>query len=98
MSAAGVTLIGVPIDLGAGRRGVDMGPSAFRIADIDRKMGELGYDGEDAGNLHVPIPETLAPGDSRLKYLKEIKEVCDTLREEVSRALSGGRKPVVLGG
>jgi len=98
MSAAGVTLIGVPIDLGAGRRGVDMGPSAFRIADIDRKIADLGYDVADAGDLRVPIPETLAPGDSHLKYLKEIKEACEALRDEVSAALGRGRKPVVLGG
>jgi arginase len=98
MAAPGVTLIGVPIDLGAGRRGVDMGPSAFRIADIDRRIAELGYDVEDVGNLHVPIPETQGHGDARLKYLKEIKGACEALREEVSAALGRGRKPLVLGG
>ena len=93
-----VTLIGVPLDLGAGRRGVDMGPSAFRVAEIDRKVKELGYDVQDAGDLDVQIQETREPGDPRLKYLKEIKEACEALRDKVGETLAAGRLPVVLGG
>jgi arginase len=93
-----VRFIGVPLDLGAGRRGVDMGPSAFRVADIHQKVRELGYEVEDAGDLEVSIPETQQPGNPRLKYLKEIRETCERLRDEVGRALELGQLPVVLGG
>ncbi len=98
MQQRSVTLIGVPLDLGAGRRGVDMGPSAFRVAEIDRKLGELGYKVADVGDLDVQIQETHNPGDPRLKYLKEIKETCEALREKVGAALASGSMPVVLGG
>ena len=98
MSARQVTFIGVPLDLGAGRRGVDMGPSAFRVAGILEKVRGLGYEVEDWGDLPVKIPETQAPGDPRMKYLKEIKEVCEHLRDKVETAVAKGKIPVVLGG
>src|SRR5258708_35256641 len=98
MSERAVALVGVPLDLGAGRRGVDMGPSAFRVAEIERKIRDLGYRVDDAGDLPVPIPETQSPGDPRAKYLKEIKEVCETLRDTVGRLLGEGKRPVTLGG
>jgi arginase len=93
-----VTFIGVPLDLGAGRRGVDMGPSAFRIADVHQRVRELGYEVEDAGDLTVSIAETRAPGDPRMKYLREIREVCEALRDRVGAVASAGSIPVVLGG
>jgi len=98
MSARQVTFIGVPLDLGAGRRGVDMGPSAFRVAGILEKVRCLGYEVEDVGDLPVKIPETQGPGDPRMKYLKEIKEVCEHLRDKVETAVAKGKIPVVLGG
>jgi len=98
MAKRRVTLIGVPLDLGAGRRGVDMGPSAFRVAEVDAKVGDLGHAVEDRGDLKVKIRETQGPGDPRLKYLKEIVEVCETLREHVETAIGAGQTPVVLGG
>jgi len=98
MAKRRVTLIGVPLDLGAGRRGVDMGPSAFRVAEVDAKIAELGHEVDDRGDLQVKIRETQGPGDPRLKYLKEILEVCETLRERVAEALVAGTTPVVLGG
>ena len=93
-----VTLIGVPLDLGAGRRGVDMGPSAFRVAGIDQRIRSLGYEVVDAGDLPVKIAETQVPGDPHLKYLKEIKEVCENLRDRVEAEVAKGSLPVVLGG
>ncbi|MGC1853009.1 MAG: arginase family protein, partial [Solirubrobacterales bacterium] len=75
MAKPRLTLIGVPLDLGAGRRGVDMGPSALRVADVHAKVAALGYDVTDSGDLPVKIQETQGPGDPRLKYLKEIVEV-----------------------
>jgi arginase len=98
MVARKVSLIGVPLDLGAGRRGVDMGPSAFRVAGVEDRLRRLGCELEDRGDLPVKIQETQGAGDPRLKYLKEIKEVCETLREEVGRVLEAGRLPLVLGG
>lgn len=98
MAKPRVTLIGVPLDLGAGRRGVDMGPSALRVADVDAKIAALGHDVDDWGDLPVKIQETQGPGDPRLKYLKEILEVCVLLRNRVGEALAAGAMPVVLGG
>ncbi|MGE0453812.1 MAG: arginase [Vicinamibacteria bacterium] len=93
-----VTIIGVPLDLGAGRRGVDMGPSAFRVAEINQRVRDLGYLVEDAGDVHVEIAETHDPGDPRLKYLREIRETCATVRDRVRQAMDAGSIPVVLGG
>jgi arginase len=98
MDAARVTIVGVPLDLGAGRRGVDMGPSAFRVAEVARRIRELGCLVEDAGDLRVSIPETRDPGDPRLRYLREIRETCESLRDVVSDVVAQGRVPVVLGG
>ena len=93
-----VTLIGVPLDLGAGRRGVDMGPSAFRLADIHQTVRDLGYDVIDAGDVEVAVRETRDPGDPRMKYLAEIRATCEALRDRVGEALAAGARPVVLGG
>ena len=91
-------MIGAPLDLGAGRRGVDMGPSAFRVAGIDQRIRDLGHEVTDAGDLKVSIPETQVPGDPRMKYLAEIREVCEVLRDKVEQVLEGGGVPVALGG
>lgn len=93
-----VALVGVPLDLGAGRRGVDMGPSALRAAGAQARVEALGYDVSDWGDLPVKIQETQGPGDPRLKYLKEILEVCGLLRDRVGEAVAAGALPVVLGG
>ena len=75
-----------------------MGPSAFRVAEVAQRLQDLGYQVEDLGDLRVSIPETQGPGDPHLRYLKEIKETCETLREAVGRTLEAGSFPVVLGG
>ncbi len=93
-----VTIIGVPMDLGASRRGVDMGPSAIRVAQVTSAILGLGIDAADMGDIDVPIPEELPPGDSRMKYGREIQRVCDTLREAVRKVMADERMPVVLGG
>ena len=93
-----VTFIGVPLDLGAGRRGVDMGPSALRGAEIHARIRELGYDVADHGDMEVSIAETREPGDPKLKYLKEIRQTCMALRDVVAGVLAEGRMPIVLGG
>jgi arginase len=75
-----------------------MGPSAFRVAGLAEKVRDLGYEVRDAGDLPVKIAETQGPGDPRQKYLKEIREVCELLREAVGAAVGEGSLPVVLGG
>ena len=93
-----VTFVGVPLDLGAGRRGVDMGPSAFRLADIHARVKDLGYQVNDAGDVPVEIQETHDPGNPKLKYLAEIRSTCEGVRDKVGEILAQGSMPVVLGG
>lgn len=93
-----VHIIGVPLDLGAGRRGVDMGPSAFRIAGLDHHVRELGFQLVDHGDLDTPIQETKDVGDPRKKYIREIAAVCQALYDQALEALEAGGIPVVLGG
>jgi arginase len=93
-----VHIIGVPLDLGAGRRGVDMGPSAFRIAGIGDQIVGLGRTVVDKGDLPAPIPETQRPADKKKKYVGDIANVCLKLYETVLKSLEAGAIPVVLGG
>ena len=94
-----VSVIGVPLDLGAGRRGVDMGPSAMRNAGLVARIRSLGREVADEGNLAAPVVESLAgPGDERARYLTEIAGVLETLAERVRGVRRAGRLPVVLGG
>jgi arginase len=93
-----VRLIGVPMDLGAGRRGVDMGPSAIRIAGASERLRELGYEVADDGDVAVPAPEVRNPGHPRARYLNEIVRVCNRLRLRVKRSLDAGEVPIVIGG
>jgi arginase len=93
-----VHIIGVPLDLGANRRGVDMGPSALRIAGLGERIAALGHRVIDLGNVAAPTPETRTPGDSRKKYVDEIVTVCAALYEQSRRALEDGGLPLVLGG
>jgi arginase len=93
-----ISIVGVPMDLGADRRGVDMGPSALRYADLNEKLCALGHEVEDLGDLDVIIPETRHFGDPRAKYLKEIADACTHLGNLVLEILQQGRTPLVLGG
>jgi arginase len=93
-----VELIGVPLDLGGNRRGVDMGPSAFRIAGLAARIGGLGRRIVDAGNLHTPMPELHEPRDERKRYVDEIAVVCRELYERSLAAMRAGAIPLVIGG
>ncbi len=93
-----IHLIGFPMDLGADRRGVDMGPSALRIADIDKRLRRLRYKVVDEGDIEIQRSEVLSIEDKRLKYMPEIAAACDTLAGKVKRVLSEGGFPLVLGG
>ena len=93
-----VHLIGVPLDLGGGRRGVDMGPSAFRIARIAERLLSLGYTVVDKGDLETPNPEMRRARDHRKRYTGEIARVCQQLYTRALASLEAGATPVVLGG
>jgi arginase len=93
-----IEIIGVPLDLGAGRRGVDMGPSAIRYAGLSEKLRELGHKVEDKENIDTPIAEAIKIGYSNAKYLSEVRGVCKKLSEGVESTLISGKFPVVLGG
>lgn len=95
---AAIHIIGVPLDLGGGRRGVDMGPSAVRIAGISERLRALGHRVTDAGDLHTPTPETRDPGDPKKRFVHEIQGVCDQVYQEALEALGDGALPLVLGG
>lgn len=98
MKPSTIAILGVPMDLGSGRRGVDMGPSAIRVAGIQAKLQELGYKVEDCGNVAVQLPENSREGSKRARYLLEIAATCARLRDQVSKIASQKKFPVVLGG
>jgi len=94
-----IRIIGVPMDLGASRRGVDMGPSAVRYTDLRDRLEKLGHDVDDAGNVEVPFREDAARGAQRgARFLGSITEVCTEVARRTRGALEDGRVPVVLGG
>ncbi|MRG29777.1 MULTISPECIES: arginase [Laceyella] len=93
-----ISIIGMPMDLGQGRRGVDMGPSAIRYASAQSLLEGLGYEVEDIGDISVPSPESIQIGNPKLKYLTEIKDVCEKLSETVSSVVERKRFPLVFGG
>ena len=93
-----IRIIGVPMDLGQSRRGVDMGPSALRVAGLQARLKQLGHQVEDIGNISVKQAEEQHYGEKRAKYLNEIAETCRGLAEIVERTLGEGFVPVVLGG
>jgi len=93
-----VEVIGVPLDLGANVRGANMGPSALRMARLHEKLGVLGYQVDDAGDLNVPVRETISEKDVQEKYLTAIGKACKTLATKVETALGKNRIPLILGG
>jgi len=93
-----IRIIGVPMDLGASRRGVDMGPSALRVAGLQARIKQLGHQVEDIGNISVKQPEEMSYGEKRAKYLAEIADACKDLAAMVEKSLEENMLPVVLGG
>ena len=90
MTRRPIHIIGVPLDLGQGRRGVDMGPSALRIAGLDQRIAALGHAVTDRGDLHVPIPETRSPGDPTRNAIRDIARVCQRLHHAALGSLRDG--------
>src|SRR5262245_33970582 len=93
-----VQILGAPLDLGAGRRGVDMGPSALRVARIGALIRELGYKVEGRGDVRVHIAEEQSAGDPKMRFKKPIQETVEELAARVEDALAAGALPLVLGG
>jgi arginase len=93
-----IRILGVPLDLGQERRGVDMGPSAVRAAGLNSALKSLGHQVEDLGNLHVKIPEMQPFGDRHAKYLNEIAETCQEVAHRIYQTLEAGYFPISLGG
>jgi arginase len=93
-----IAVIGAGLDLGAGRRGVDMGPSAIRYAGLETRLKELGRDCVDRGDVESPVPEATAVGDERARFLEAIKATCERLASLVRQADDEGYMPLVLGG
>jgi len=93
-----VAVIGAGLDLGAGRRGVDMGPSAIRYAELEGRIRGLGRQVADWGDVRAPVPEATDEGDPTHRYLEPIKQVCERLAALVDTASAQGHLPLVLGG
>jgi arginase len=93
-----VSIVGAPVDLGAGRRGVDMGPSAIRYADLEASLRDMGCEVADLGNIDAPVAESMDEGSTRAKYLEPIVTMAERLAECVSGIVQEGCFPLVLGG
>ena len=98
MPRSHIAIIGAPLDLGQGRRGVDMGPSAVRVANLNARLASLGYEVEDLGNVPVEQAEASPEGHPHAKYLPQIAATCERLAVLVGETLSRGSMPLVLGG
>lgn len=93
-----IEIVGVPLDLGAGLRGVDVGPSAMRHAGLVPRLRELGHEVADLGNLPAPVAEAIAEGDRTARYAESVAEVCRALRTTVGASLAQSATPLILGG
>jgi len=93
-----ISIIGVPLDLGADRRGVDMGPSAIRYAGVRERLEAIGYEIDDRGDILTNRPDSLQVNGERLKYLDEIEKVNTELCQRVAEEIGKGRFPLILGG
>ena len=98
MRPSEIAIIGAPLDLGQGRRGVDMGPSAMRVANLNSRIAALGYAVRDLGNVEVAQAETAPEGNRHAKYLPQIAASCQRLALAVGEALAQGSLPLSLGG
>ena len=93
-----IRVLGVPLDLGASRRGVDMGPSAVRVAGLEARLEALGHQVTDAGNIRVEIAETQNSGAPNARFLQQIADTCTRTAEAVVKSLEDGMTPLILGG
>ncbi len=93
-----ISILGAPLDFGAGRRGVDMGPSAIRVANLDSRLRALGHEVTDLGNIDAPQQESVPAGEPNAKYLGPISKTCRRLAAAVAKIVASGSFPLILGG
>jgi len=94
-----ISIIGVPLDLGAGHRGVDMGPSAIRVTGLKQRIEALGFEVCDTGDVGASVAEATDVGaEPSLRFAEPVLATCRALAEAVGQALSGGCFPLVIGG
>jgi len=93
-----IAIIGATLDLGQGRRGVDMGPSAIRYAGLEERLVGLGYNVRDEGNVETAVAEATALRDERARFLPEIHDTCELIAARVAEVTTRGALPLVLGG
>jgi arginase len=93
-----IAIIGAALDLGQGRRGVDMGPSAIRYAGLEERLQSLGYEVRDEGNVETAVAEATALRDERARFLPEVHDTCELVASRVAEATKRGALPLVLGG
>lgn len=93
-----ISLLGVPLDLGGNRRGVDMGPSAVRMTNLAQRIRDLGFELTDRGDVDVPLPEETSPGDPKQKFAEDIRGVCESVCRAVYQSHQEGHLPIVIGG
>lgn len=98
MNKLKISLIGVPMDLGQNRRGVDMGPSAIRYAGVVERLQEIGHTVTDEGNIQIAAAEKTASPDTNLKNLKEVTDASTALANKIHDVMENGQFPLILGG
>jgi arginase len=93
-----VSILGVPLGFGSSLAGVDIGPAALRVARLNQRIAQLGYEVRDLGDMRIARPQMTSEAAGKVKYLQEVAAVCEELAQEVRNILSGGELPLVLGG
>jgi arginase len=93
-----VGILGVPLAYGASMAGVDIGPAALRVARLNRRIAQLGYEVRDLGDLRLESPQSLPEPNNKLKYLHEVRVACEQLAIDVREIMTAGELPLVLGG
>ena len=97
MAPSHIGILGAPLDLGAGRRGVDMGPSAIRAANLGRRLIDLGYEVEDFGNVEVDQPEVAPVGAQSARYLPQIARTCLRIAKQIEAVAGAAKFPLAVG-
>ena len=98
VAGKGVSILGVPLGFGQSMAGVDLGPSAIRVAGLAERIAKLGYEVHDLDDLEIERPRAHPPPGEKLKYLSEIHDACERLALEVERLVDAGELPITIGG
>lgn len=93
-----VSIVGVPLGFGSSLAGVDIGPAALRVARLNPRIAQLGYEVRDLGDMRIQRPNFTPEPNDKLKYVNEIGAACEELATEVHKVLESGELPIILGG